>query len=187
MAKGDFNKNATPKAKVEKFKLYIDISEDNSEDWELQGRGITSWTIEQNQDIEQEADVLGYVDVTRGSAKPQQSIDTFKFRKDSKLGKIIFDAFYRGDQSKLDNLTILQKFEFVEGSTESTCLARKLPGSMINITSFNGEAESDLSVAMDIYYSGEIITGTMPITDGTTPTFTPDSTVSTYSMAMDED
>lgn len=187
MAEGDFNKFASPKAKVEKFKLYVDISDDNSEDWELQGRGITSWTIEQNQDIEQEADVLGYVDNTRGSAKPQQSIDTFKFRKDSKLGKIIFDAFYRGDQSALDNLNILQKFEFVEGSTTETCKARKLPGNMINITSFNGEAESDLSVAMDIYYSGEIITGTMPIKDGANPTFTPDSDSVNASMYSLED
>lgn len=186
MAKGDFNKNASPKAKVERFKLYIDIGNGSSEDWELQGRGITSWTIEQNQDIEQESDVLGYVDNTRGNAKPQQSIDAFKFRKDSKLGKIIFDAFYRGDQSALDNLNILQKFEFVEGDTEGTCLARKLPNSMINITSFNGEAESDLSVAMDIYYSGEIITGTMPIADGTSITFTPDSGTSTFSLGNDD-
>lgn len=171
MAKGDFNDKATPKAKVERFKLYIEVDDT----LELQGRGITSWTIEQNQDINQEADVLGYVDNTRGSAKPQQTIDTFKFRKDSKLGKVVFDAFYSGDTSALDNLSIVQKFEFVEGGTENTCLARKLPNSMINITSFNGEAESDLSVSMDIYYSGEIIKGTMPIVDGATPEFTEDS------------
>jgi hypothetical protein len=187
MAEGDFNQYASPKAKTQRFKMYVDVSENNSEDLELQGRGITSWTTEQNQDVEQEEDVLGYVDNTRGNAKPQQSIDTFKFRKDSKLGKIVFDAFFSGDQTRLDNITIYQKFEFVDGTSTGTCKARKLPNSMINITSFNGEAGSDLSVAMDIYYSGEIITGTMPITDGASPTFTPDSGASVSAYSLDEE
>jgi len=172
MASGDFNSYASPKAKVERFKLYVDI--DGT--LELQGRGITSWTIEQNQDIEQEADVLGYVDNTRSSAKPSQSIDEFKFRKDSALAQKLFKAFYTGDTSELDDITIVQKFEFVDADeTGTTCFARKLPECMLNITSFNGEAESDLSVSLEIYYSGEIITGTMPITDGDTPTFTASS------------
>ena len=45
---------------------------------------------------------------------------------------------------------------------------------MINITALNGEAENDLSVSMDIYYSGEIIKGTMPIVDAAKPIFTED-------------
>ena len=170
MAKGDFNANASPKAPTKRFKMYVEIDGE----LELQGRGITSWSVEQNQDVTQEEDVLGFVDNTRGNAKPQQNIDTFKFRKDSKLAKMAFDAWYSGDYSKLDSLNIVQKFEFVEGSDTDTCLARKLPNSMINITALNGEAGNDLSVSMDIYYSGEIIKGTMPIVDGVKPTFTED-------------
>jgi len=113
VAEGDFNEYASPKVKTQRFKMYVDVSSNDNNDLELQGRGIASWTMEQNQDVEQEEDVLGYVDNTRGNAKPQQSIDTFKFRKDSKLGKIVFEAFFNGDQTKLDNIDIYQKFEFV--------------------------------------------------------------------------
>ncbi len=170
MAKGDFI-NMNPKARVDLFGLYVDV---NSK-MELQGRGIASWTIDQNQDINQEADVLGYVDNTRGTAKPTQAVDTFYLRKDSELGKMFFNAWFNNDMTALDALTFYQKFKFMEGSTPDKCLARKCPNTMVSIESFNGEAENYLSFSVTFYYSGEIETGEMSIEDGATPSFAPDA------------
>lgn len=170
-----FNGNVNPKAKTQHFKIYIDVSEsNNTPEWELQGRGVESWTVEQNQDIEKTTDVLGLVDMERGVAQPSQTA-TLALRKGSKLAEILFDAFYSGDFSKLDSVKILQKFEVKDGSETGTCLARLQDNCLIAITSFNGEAGGYLNFEVEIHYSNEITTGTMPIKDGSTIVFTPDS------------
>lgn len=170
-----FNENVNPKAKTERFKIYVDVGNSGlTPTWELQGRGVESWTVEQNQDINKTSDVLGYVDMGRGAAQPTQSGISLAIRKDSALGEMLFDAWFSGDFSKLDSVKILQKFEIKDGATTGTCLARQQNGCMIAINSFNGEAGGYLNFDVDFHYSNEIITGTMPITDGQTIEFTPD-------------
>lgn len=169
-----FNSKVDPKAKTELFKIYVDVSEDGTEELELQGRGITNWTIDQNQEMTVQSDVLGYNDFERGNPKPQQSVE-LALRKNSKLGELLFEAWFKNDMSALDSMTIVQKFEFVSSTVQTSCLARKQVGCAMNITSFQGEAENYLKFGVDIYYSNNIITGTMPITDGNPPVFNADT------------
>lgn len=172
----DFNKFASPKVETKRFKIYADVSESSSTpEWELQGRGIESWTIDENNDVDKVTDVLGYVDMTRGTAQPTQSGVTLKLRKGSKLCAMVFDAWYTRDFTKLDGLKILQKFEFVDGKTSDTCLARLEEDVMIAVNSFNGEAGDYLGFDCDIHYANKSTTGTMPIEDGASVTFTPDT------------
>ncbi len=171
-----FNDKVNPKAKTELFKIYADVSDDGtSPEWELQGRGVESWSVEENQDIEKKTDVLGYVDMERGTAQPTQSGVVVKLRKGSKLGALLFDAWFTGDKSKLDSVNILQKFEFVDGASEDTCKARLEEGAMIAINNFTGEAGGYLGFEIDIHYSNKRTLGTMPKIDGDTITFTPDT------------
>ena len=171
----EFNTYANPKVETKRFKIYADVSTSGTPERELQGRGIESWTVEENSDIEKTPDVLGYVDMERGIAQPTQSGVALKLRKGSKLGQMIFDAWYKRDNSKLDSMKILQKFEFVDGSTENTCLARLEEDVMIAINNFTGEAGGYLGFEVDIHYANKTTTGTMPKVDGGTITFTPDS------------
>ena len=169
----EFNKNVNPKAKTKLFKIYADVSGGSTPEWELQGRGVESWTINENQDIDKKQDVLGLVDMDRGDAQPTQSGITVKLRKDSKFGAMLFDAWLTGDKSKLDAVKILQKFEFVDGDDENTCLARLEEDVMIGIDSWNGEASDYLGFEISIHYSNKRTIGTMPIEDGESITFTP--------------
>lgn len=173
MAKGDFNSNANPKVKTEHFKIYLDVG-DGAEEWELQGRGVESWTVEENSDIEKTTDVLGLVDMERSVAQPTQSGVALKLRKESKLAKMLFDAWYRGDTSKLDSVSILQKFEFADADDGANCLARKEDEVMIAINNFTGEAGGYLGFEIDIHYANKRTFGTMPLADGAKVTFTPD-------------
>lgn len=170
-----FNDKVNPKAKTQLFKIYADVGGSTTPEWELQGRGIESWTVEENQDVEKKADVLGYVDMERGTAQPTQSGVAIKLRKGSKLGEILFDAWYSGDKSKLDALKILQKFEFIDGDSADTCKARLEEDVMIAINSFTGEAGGYLGFEIDIHYANKRTLGTMPKVDGDTITFTPDT------------
>lgn len=169
-----FNDFANPKIETKRFKIYIDVGTALTPTWEIQGRGVESWTVEQNQDIEKTPDVLGFVDMERGTAQPTQSGVTLNLRKGSVLAEKLFNAFFKGDLSSLDAVSILQKFEFIDGTKEDTCLARLQNNCMIAVNSFNGEAGGYLNFDVDIHYSNEIVTGTMPIIDGSPITFTPD-------------
>ncbi len=168
----EFNSAVSPKAKTELFKIYVDVGTTaSSPEFELQGRGVTSWTIENGQELTVTPDVLGFNDFERGTPKPQQSVE-LAIRKGSKLGLMLFEAWLTGDMSKLDSMKILQKFEFIDGSGTDTCVARLQDECAMNITSFIGEAENYLKFAVDIYYSNKITMGTMPKTDGAKITFT---------------
>ena len=171
----DFNSYANPKVETKRFKIYADVGSSTSPEWELQGRGVESWTVEENSDVEKVTDVLGTVDMERGTAQPTQSGVAVKLRKGSKLGQMLFEAFYKRDYSKLNSIKILQKFEFIDGTDEDTCLARLEEDVMIAINSFEGEAGGYLGFTIDIHYANKTTTGTMPKVDGTSVTFTPDN------------
>lgn len=173
MAKGDFNKNANPKVPTKYFKIYTDVSESGTPEWELQGRGITSWTVEENSSVNKTPDVLDYVDMERETPQPTQSGVTLKLRKESKLANILFNAWYTGDYSRLDAMSFLQKFEFAEADDSDTCLARKEEEVMLSIGSFEGESGGFLGFSVDIHYANKRTLGTMPLVDGEKVTFTP--------------
>lgn len=169
----EFNNYANPKVETKRFKIYADVGTSETPEWELQGRGVESWTVEENSDVEKVTDVLGYVDMERGTAQPTQSGVAVNLRKGSKLAQILFDAWYSRDTSKLDAIKILQKFEFADGSDESTCLARLEEDVMIAVNNFTGEAGGYLGFEIDIHYANKTTLGTMPKIDGDTITFTP--------------
>lgn len=171
----EFNSYANPKVETKRFKIYADVSGSSTSEWELQGRGVESWTVEENSDVEKVTDVLGYVDMERGTAQPTQSGVAVKLRKDSKFGEMLFDAWYTRDTSKLDAIKMLQKFEFADGTDTDTCLARLEEDVMIAINNFTGEAGGYLGFEIDIHYANKTTTGTMPKVDGDTIIFTPDS------------
>lgn len=171
----EFNSYANPKVETKRFKIYLDVGESGTEDFELQGRGVESWTVEENSDVEKVTDVLGTVDMERGTPQPTQSGVAIKLRKGSKLGELLFEAFYTRDYSKLNALKILQKFEFADGPDENTCLARLEEDVMIAINNFTGEAGGYLGFEVDIHYANKTTLGTMPKTDGETIEFTADS------------
>ena len=171
----EFNNYAAPKVETKRFKIYADVGTSDTPEWELQGRGVESWTVEENSDVEKVTDVLGMVDMERSTAQPTQSGLAIKLRKGSKLGEMLFDAWFKRDYTKLNAIKILQKFEFADGKTENTCLARLEEDVMISINSFSGEAGSYLGFEVDFHFANKTTLGTMPKVDSETITFTPDS------------
>ena len=174
MAITEFNSLANPTVDTKHFKIYADVSTTGTPEYELQGRGVTSWTEAQNVDTNSEEDVLGYVDFTFSNPKPTQDAD-IKVRKDSKLGGMLFDAYFSG-KGRIENINILQKYEMVDATSSDSenCKARLQKGVAIVINEFTGEAGNKLTFSTTWNYTGEITTGKMPKTDGASITFTPD-------------
>lgn len=173
MATELFNDFANPKVETKRFKIYADVGENDATPvWELQGRGVESWSIEDGSDIEKTTDVLGMVDMERGEPQPTQSGIAVKLRKGSKLAELLFNAWYSRDYSKLNSMKILQKFEFAAAATSGQCLARLEEDVMISISNFTGEAGGYLGFEIDLNYANKTTLGTMPIEDGETVKFT---------------
>lgn len=161
------NDKASPKIETQCFKIYADVSTTgDTEEWELQGRGVESWTVEEGSDIEKTTDVLGEVDMQRGTPQPSQTGVAIKLRKNSKLAEILFEAWYTRDMSKLNSMKILQKFEFIDGSDATKCLARLEENVMIAINNFTGEAAGYLGFEIDIHYANNTTLGEMDKVDG---------------------
>ena len=169
----EFNTYANPKVETKRFKIYADVGSSDTPEWELQGRGVESWTVEEKSDVEKTTDVLGYVDMERGVAQPTQSGVAIKLRKGSKFAEMLFDAWFKRDTSKLDAIKMLQKFEFADGDSKDTCLARLEEDVMVAINNFTGEAGGYLGFEVDFHFANKTTLGTMPKTDGETITFTP--------------
>lgn len=170
-----FNEYASPKTPTERFKIYIDVSEDKSGKYELQGKGIESWTIDRGENITKTKDVLGGVEVERETPEPTQTGVAIFVRKDSEFAKILADAEFTGNTSKLDSINILKKYEFLEGDDESTCKAKLEKDVTIGLPTFEGEAGKYLKYIVDIHYANRFTIGTMSKVDGNTVTFTPDN------------
>ena len=170
-----FNGYAIPKAKTERFKIYIDISPEKKGDYELQGKGIESWTIDRGEEITKTKDVLGGVEMERKTPEPTQTGVRIFVRKGSKFAEMIADAEFTGDTSKLDAINILKKYEFMDGNDESTCKAKLEKDVTVGINSFEGEAGSYLAYMVDFHYANRFEIGTMPKEDGASITFTPDN------------
>lgn len=167
-----FNEKASPKIPTNALSVYADVSSSTTEDWELQGRGIGSWTFEENADVTKDIDVLGMVDMERGT--PQRAISgiEMKFRKDHKLGEMIFEAWYTGDYSKLNAEKILLVFGFVDGKTSGAFLARKEEEVLIGISSINAEAGDYITANVDFNFANKSTLGEATISNDTV-TFTP--------------
>jgi hypothetical protein len=173
----EFNKNASPKAKTEAFKIYIDVSAEKSGEYELQGKGIASWTTDRGEEITKTKDVLGGVEVERSTPEPTQTGVRIVVRKESKFAQMIAEAEYTGDTKALDAMNILKKYEFLSGNDENTCKAKLEKDVVVSVQSFEGEAGGFLAYIVDFHYANRFELGTMPLVDGEPITFTPDSGV----------
>lgn len=171
-----FNDKVNPKAKTQWFKIYIDVAGTGlAPEWELQGKGVESWSIDRGEEITKTKDVLGGVETERSTPEPTQTGVRIFLRKDSKFSEMLADADFTGDTSKLDAMRILKKYEFMDGTDETTCKAKLEKDVMVGLPTFEGEAGSYLAYTVDFHYSNRFETGTMPKVDGESITFTPDT------------
>lgn len=169
----EFNNMASPKAKTERFKIYIDVSAEKTGDYELQGKGIESWTIDRGEKITKTKDVLGGVEIERSTPEPTQTGVRIFVRKGSKFAEMLADAEFTGDTSKLDSINILKKYEFMDGDTEGACKAKLEKDVAVGLPSFEGEAGGYLAYMVDFHYANRFEIGTMPKVDGEAIEFTP--------------
>lgn len=165
----DFNVGEGIKAVRKLLKTYVDVSDSETPEWELVGRGVEDSSLELNPNTETVTDILGITETSVTKWETSQSLDPNTVRGGSKLNFKLHEIWVSKTPEKLSQFKVLIVYNYVNGDTDSTFEAEMQENCTINITSIGGSAYVDMPI--EITFSNESTKGTVTYT-GTTPTFT---------------
>lgn len=165
----DFNVGEGIKAVRKLLKTYVDVSDSETPEWELVGRGVEDSSLELNPNTETVTDILGITETSVTKWETSQSLDPNTVRGGSKLNFKLHEIWVNKTPEKLSQFKVLIVYNYVNGDTDSTFEAEMQENCTINITSIGGSAYVDMPI--EITFSNESTKGTVTYT-GTTPTFT---------------
>ena len=163
----DFNVGAGVKASRKLLMTFVDVSETETPEWELVGRGVEDSSIELNPNTETVTDILGITETSVTKWEPNQSFDPNTVKGGSKLNFKLHSIWQNKTPELLSKFSVLIVYAYVGESTALDAEVQK--NCTINITSIGGSAYVDMPI--EIQFSNDSQKGTVTIADGV-PTFT---------------
>lgn len=165
----DFNVGANVKAVRKLLKTYVNVSDTETEEWELVGKGIEDSSIELNPATETVTDITGVTETTVQKWEPKQEFSPNTVRGGSKLNFKLHQIWQNKQQELLSQFKVLIVYGYV-GETGTALEAEVQEDCTINITSIGGSANVDMPI--EITFSNKSTKGTVALA-GDVPTFTP--------------
>lgn len=163
----DFNVGAGVKASRKLLMTFVDVSDTDSPEWELVGRGVEDSAIELNPNTETVTDILGITETSVTKWEPNQSFDPNTVKGGSKLNFKLHKIWQDKTPELLSKFSVMIVYAYVgEGTTFDAEVQKNCT---INITSIGGSAYVDMPI--EIQFSNDSQKGTVTIADGV-PTFT---------------
>ena len=163
----DFNVGAGVKAPRKLLMTYVDVSDSETPEWELVGRGVEESAIELNPNTETVTDILGITDTSVTKWEPNQSFDPNTVKGGSKLNFKLHEIWQNKTPELLSKFNVLIVYAYIgetngfEAELQKNCT--------INITSIGGSSYVDMPI--EISFSNDSTKGTVTIAAGV-PTFT---------------
>lgn len=164
----DFNVGTGVNATRKLLRTYVDVSSDDTPEWELIGSGIEESAIELNPDTETKTDITGVTTTRVNKWEAAQSFDPFTITGGSKLAFKLHQIWQDKMPEKLSQFNVLIVYKYI-GTTADGYEAELQKKCTINITSIGGSAYVDMPI--EITYSNDIERGTVKFTNDK-PTFT---------------
>ena len=163
----DFNVGAGVKAPRKLLMTYVDVSDSETPEWELVGRGVEESAIELNPSTETVTDILGITDTSVTKWEPNQSFDPNTVKGGSKLNFKLHEIWQNKTPELLSKFNVLIVYAYIGEKNNFEAEVQK--NCTINITSIGGSAYVDMPI--EISFSNDSTKGTVTISDGV-PTFT---------------
>lgn len=163
----DFNVGSGVKAARKLLMTFVDVSDSDTAEWELVGRGVEESALELNPNTEKVTDILGITDTSVTKWEPSQSLDPNTVKGGSKLNFKLHKIWQDKKPELLSQFDVLIVYAYIGESTAFEAELQK--NCTINITSIGGSAHVDMPI--EISYSNDITKGTATISNGV-PTFT---------------
>ena len=162
----DFNVGAGVKAPRKLLMTYVDVSDNETPEWELVGRGVEESAIELNPSTETVTDILGITDTSVTKWEPNQSFDPNTVKGGSKLNHKLHQIWQDKKPELLSKFNVLIVYAYLGETNNFEAEMQK--NCTINITSLGGSAYVDMPI--EISFSNDSAKGTVSISDGV-PTF----------------
>ena len=163
----DFNVGAGVKAPRKLLMTYVDVSDSETPEWELVGRGVEESAIELNPNTETVTDILGITDTSVTKWEPNQSFDPNTVKGGSKLNFKLHEIWQNKTPELLSKFNVLIVYAYIGETNNFEAELQK--NCTINITSIGGSAYVDMPI--EISFSNDSTKGTVTIAAGV-PTFT---------------
>ena len=144
------------------FLTFLDVTPASAYSWKVLGIGITDYGIDYNPQVDTEKWIIeDNARVDHTSNQKQGSVTQKTYKNDPCF------EFIQAGRDKLNYKTHILDIDVWNGNN-GTYPATVTDGKVV-VTSYMGE---NAQIEYDLYYDGDITTGTVTITDGV-PTFTP--------------
>lgn len=168
----DFNVGSNIKAARKLLMTFVDVnslSDSETYDWELVGKGVEESAIELNPSTNSVTDICGITETEVDKWEPSQSFDPNTVRGGSKLNFLLHQIWQNKEKEKLSQFNVLIVYAYIDGGEAGSFEAEVQKGCTINITSIGGSTNVDMPI--EISYSNDSTSGTVSIAKGV-PTFT---------------
>ncbi|WNX84366.1 hypothetical protein RWV98_17595 [Agathobaculum sp. NTUH-O15-33] len=156
--------------KREEFKLFADVSDTATPEWELQGDKVEDLSIEMNANVEKGTDVTGSAYADLDKYEEQTSVEPYRARKESKLFAILYDIVkFRKTLSDVQRKFLcVNIFKNASGTYDAWT-----QDCIIEVQSYGGDTKG-LAIPYNIHWTGKRTYGTATISDSGAVTFTAD-------------
>lgn len=154
----DFNTGSGVKAVRKLLMTFVDVSDSETPEWEILGRGTEDSSIELNPNTETVTDILGITDTSVTKWEPSQSFEPNTVRGGSKLNFKLHKIWQDKTPEKLSQFDVMIVYAYISGDTTSTFEAEVQKNCTININSLGGDAYVDMPI--EITFSNDIDKGT---------------------------
>ena len=160
----------TGSVKRAEFKLFADVGEAESPEWELQGDRIEELSLELNPNVETVTDVTGVTATTLDKYEEQTSVEPYYAKRESKLFAWLYSVVR--DKKTLTDVekTFCCVNIFAESEGKYDAWTQK---AIVAVQSYGGSTKG-LQLPYNIHWIGERTYGAAAITAGKL-TFTPGS------------
>lgn len=166
----DFNTGSGVKAARKLLMTFVDVSDTETPEWEIVGRGVEESALELNPNTETVTDILGITDTDVTKWEPSQSFEPNTVRGGSKLNFKLHRIWQNKTPEKLSQFKVMIVYAYIGGSTTGSFEAEVQKNCTINITSIGGDAHVDMPI--EITYSNDSTRGTAKKETGGAWTFT---------------
>ena len=168
----DFNLASGVKAPRKLLMTFVDVSDTQTPEWELVGKGVEDSAIELNPNTEKVTDITGVTETSVTRWEPSQSFEPNTVRGGSKLNFKLHKIWQDKTPELLSQFKVLVVYGYI-GTDKFDAEIHK--NSTINITSIGGSAYVDMPITID--YSNDVEKGQATVTSGV-PDFMPNASLS---------
>lgn len=160
----------TGQVKRNEFLLFANVGTKTAPEWEVIGKDLESLTIEMNNEVETTNNILGETNTTVTKGNRTSSVSPYKVRKDSELGKKLYEMSRNDSELSDVEMEFLQVFVFDEVGTGIYAADKQTAA--IDIKSYGGDTKG-LDIPFDLNFIGAKTDGSFKVS---TSEFTPTPT-----------